>query len=158
MTKLILAKDEKFFEDYFKIKCLKTNIFYSGFSNPPVREELEKSFTEKLKSNKYKLFFLARQSHVLSYSQIRFINEKTVEMSYASLVTGQGYGSKVVEETIKFCFENEIDIIILYIAEINIFSIRIAEKNGFTKTGKVELRMLQQLNREILFNEWILRK
>jgi RimJ/RimL family protein N-acetyltransferase len=158
MIKLCKAVDDLYFEKFYQMKCLKNNIFFSGFLEAPNKEQLFSNFLTKINSNEYELFFLLNNDSVVSHSQIKYLENSSCEMSYASLITGHGYGNRVVFETINYCFSTNIIKIVLYIANINTFSINIAEKNGFIKSNRFEMRCLLSLKEDIRYDEWILKK
>ena len=97
-------------------------------------------------------------SKILAHSQIIYLEDYNCEMSYASYITGHGFAKKIVHETIKYCLKNNFTKIQLYIAAINIASVKVAEKNGFVVTEEFEVRQNLILNEDIIYRKWILER
>jgi len=158
MIKLYKAIDDLYFDEYYQMKCLKNNIFHSGFSTVPSKEKMHSIFLDKLGSTTYELFFLLKDDQVKAYGQIKHIKNNSHELAFASLYPGHGFGNRVLKEIKEYCLSKNEKNIFMYISIINVISSLIAEKNGFIRTSKFDLRYNATIKQDIRFEEWILRK
>ena len=135
------------FDDYFKMKCDETDMYWNGYASPPNEEGLKKVFESRLSSVPFhdvgdrRIYFihLQDQNKNIGFMQLR-MHSDAVELGYSILqpYQGRGYGTKGLELGVKRALEHGKKVF-ARIRDDNIPSQRIALKNGFIRTDNYEL-------------------
>ena len=135
------------FDDYFKMKCDETDMYWNGYASPPNEEELKKVFKSRLSSVPFhevedrRIYFihLQTQEKNIGFIQLR-MHSDAVELGYGILqpYQGHGYGTKGLALGVKCALEHRKKVFVR-IRDDNIPSQRIAIKNGFTRTDNYEM-------------------
>ena len=103
------------FDDYFKMKCDKTDMYWNGYASPPNEENLKKIFKRRLSSVPFcevgdiRIYFihLQDQEKNIGFMQLR-MHSDAVELGYGILqpYQRQGYGTKGLAFGIKCALEH----------------------------------------------------
>lgn len=161
MIKLLPAK-RKDFEDYYKIRCGESDIFWMGFDGPPKREIIEKVFSERLgastleKVGDKRIYMIKVADENVGFVQFSKIDEG-LELGYSILdeCRGKGYGSEALCEAV--CLAKTMsNCLVAYIRDDNEASKRVIEKAGLKPTDEANLEFFKGTG-EVLHRRWELR-
>lgn len=132
---------EKDFEDYYKIRCEKADVYWMGFDNFPEYESLKKCFMNRIKgtsfqSNGDKRIYMITcleeyEKKTVGFVQLS-ITKDGVEIGYSVIekYQGQKIGTIALSLSVEIGLRIS-DKIYVEIWENNIASQTIAKKNGF---------------------------
>lgn len=149
---------EEEFEDLYRIKCDRANIEWGGFCEVPNRDRFYIWFKDQLISDKRTIYLVYDHEDVCAFFYLDKIDNITYELSSSgglSQFTGRGIGSYTVRARLDIIQSLGGRIGITWIAEDNVASYRRFENEGFTRTGKYEIRNLPLLGGEHKFFKWI---
>ncbi len=147
----------KFFEDFYILKSEESNIYWSGYENIPIKNNLKMWYETELLNKNRQIFKVTLNSNSVGYLYLDFKDEKKIELSYAisQKISGKGYGTQVVAEAIKYIksyFNNAS--IVAYVATINKASLSVLEKNNFKVTGNSYKTKFKQIEEDIEMIEY----
>lgn len=151
---LSLAKLDEF-DEFYKIKIEKNNIFWTGWANEPDYLKLKNFYDNciyNLKTIKDRRIYLAHDKDaVVGYVYIDYVNNDTFAVSPAisSNFQGKGLGKKLIELVIKEGLKLGYKNMEAFIREDNIASQKIFEFNGVHKTEIYKDVYIENQNRNI---------
>ena len=146
------------FEDFYRIKCDKVNIAWSGFTQAPEKKSFYEWYQRQLASDHRWIYLVYDHEDVCAFFYLDKIDNITYELSSSGVLsqfTGRGIGSYTVRARLDIIQSLGGRIGITWIAEDNVASYRRFENEGFTRTGKYEIRNLPLLGGEHKFFKWI---
>lgn len=155
--KLITA-DLEYFDFFYSLKSEKENIYWAGHNQAPNYETLKEWFKSQISSDKRIIFNISIDYKSVGYLYFDIDSDnKKIEFSYAisSKYAGKGFGSASVKEAIIYAKKRFFNYnIIAYVAEENIGSHKILERNLFSKTGNTYNQLLKAPNKEVKMFEY----
>jgi len=160
MNKTVYIKQAgtDFFDFFYHLKSEKTNIYWSGHLEKPVKNKLKSWYEEQLKSEYRRIFEVTSENKRVGYLYIDKKNRKT-EISYAIKESemGRGVGTFVVKCAIQYIEDNDYNgyEIVAYVAKKNIASIKILENNFFRPTGLFSRYYFESDARDIDMIEYV---
>ena len=152
-----LAEKEDF-EEFYRIKCDRLNIEYSGFTECPNRDHLSKWFSEQLHSHYRKIYLVLDSQIVCAFFYLDKINDITYEFSASGVLSqyrGKGIGAYTVEASLDIAASLGATSCISLISEENIASYKRFMNAGFVRTDEYEMRNLPLLGGLHKFYKWI---
>ena len=151
---LKLAKLDNY-DEFYKLKSDKSNIYWTGWSNSPDYEKLKEFYynvINNLKTIKDRRIYLAYENdEVVGYVYIDYVDDDTFALSPAvhSKFQGKGYGKQIIGLGIKEGLNLGYRNMEAYIREDNIVSQKCFEYNGAHKTEEFKNLFIENLNKEI---------
>tara|TARA_R110002050_G_scaffold109799_1_gene221300 strand:- start:16417 stop:16902 length:486 start_codon:yes stop_codon:yes gene_type:complete len=140
----LLLKEAKIsdFDTYYLIRSEPTNLFWTGYKEPPNYQNFSIWYKERLRDNSRKLFLLYEGKHCVGSLNIDFYDGYAfIGYSVRENYEGKGFGTFIVKNAITFISERtNINSIKAWINFQNIGSIKVVEKNGFKRTTTSETR------------------
>lgn len=152
------------FDDYYKLKCSYSDMYWNGFTQEPDREMLFKIFEERIKyenkpyveAKRIKGIYI--EEHLIGYVQSTFCkNEIEIGISILDLYQDKGLGSEVLSVIAKEYKEYE-QIVFARIRDDNPRSRRVFEKNGFKAMPEYEEIYYPNVNSNIKLRRYELVK
>ena len=137
------------FDFYYKLKCERSSIYWSGFSQEPEYNCLFCFWKEVINNSieSRKIFILFNNKVPIGYIQIVVEDLKIgLSMGIIESERGKGYGREIIKLAL-----NELGLqkeYYCYIREDNIFSIKSFEANGFNKTDNIYTQKFAIDNKE----------
>lgn len=131
------------FEVFYKLKCEKENIYWTNYTNAPVKDNLFNWYKSEL-SKKDRYFLLAEnlEGEVVGYGYIDIKDEGIFEISYgiSSSFTGHGLGIKLVSCLEEKCYElfKSVKEIWAWVLKDNIRSRKCLENNKWKETEETK--------------------
>lgn len=151
------------FEDYYKIRCEPSDIYWMGHTSPPDYQMIFGVFSERLGTNHLskiddKVIYMAKND-----------NDKTVGFLMLSLTNfgieigislfqkyqGLGFGTEIIAEALSLSLRYNLTIF-ARIRDDNTASQKIFIKNGFNRTEEFELKNYPQVGC-VAFRKYIYR-
>lgn len=132
------------FEDYYKIRCSPSDIYWNGYTSIPEKESFRLLFNSRLSTAPFRspedrrLYLICIDDNDSS-SSVGFIQlirrENAVEIGYSVMDEYQGLGiaTKALKTAIQIAKAHNLNIIVR-IRDDNTASQKVAIKNGFTPT------------------------
>lgn len=144
------------FESFYILKCERTNIEWTGFSQAPSQDYFYKWYIKQLCSTKRSIYFLLVDNNLAGYCYLDTIDEYTVEIAYgiSELYSGKGKGTELIAAIIDVLGERGIRSVVAWVSEANIGSSKILLKNSFIKKSQSEYRQLPLKMNASLFYLW----
>lgn len=124
------------FEAYYKIKCQKSDITWTGpFAGPPAKDGLMKSFLCRIDSGAEKQLFMIDDDGTVKGYVVFTISEDEVELGYSvyELYQKQGVGKAAMELAVKKALEIRPQVFV-QIRDDNIPSQKCCISVGFKRT------------------------
>ncbi len=158
MIKLAVAKKEDF-EDYYKIRCGESDIFWMGFDGPPERDVMEKVFDARSegasfeKNSDKRIYMVKAKDKNVGFVQFS-LTEEGIELGYSILdeEQGKGYGSAALSEAVKLASGIR-SWVIAEIRDDNEASKRVIEKAGLKPTEEGSFEFFKGTG-EVFFRKW----
>ena len=134
--------EEQDFDFYYKLKCDKENVYWSGHSNIPDKEKLREWYLTNIKRNDrfFFIFFNGEIAEdVIGYLYLDLVKGKSdlIDNGYGvySAHTGKGYGTKILKYGIDYAKVHLPEIIYsqCWIMTDNIGSNSMVKKLGYQK-------------------------
>ena len=154
----IIEANLDFFDFFYDIKSEEDNIYWSGHEEKPKYNALKKWYQEQLENKNRIIFKIHSEAKSVGYLYFDLDHEKSlIEFSYAisNQYSDLGFGTASVREAITFSYKNFLNYrIIAFVAEENIGSHRIMQKNSFLKTNKHYLQFLKRPKKEVKMLEY----
>jgi RimJ/RimL family protein N-acetyltransferase len=147
MRNLFLKEvEESDYENYYFIRSEKENLFWTGYNEPPHKENFFNWFKDRIVDQQKHLYLLFDDEVCVGSLNIDFYNDY-VAIGYSTITRfkGKGYATYLVAESIRIANEAkernpDLKRIIAWINYQNESSIRVVEKNGFQKSDITEIR------------------
>lgn len=138
--------NENLFEEFYKLKCEKDNIYWTNHLNLPNRLKFLKWCKLQLKNKNRKILIANENKNdtVVGYGYIDFIEKdlEVVEISYAisEKFMGRGLGRKIVKALVNYCIQNhkKIQMIQAWVLKDNERSKRCLLSNNFNQTTEMK--------------------
>ncbi len=146
------------FDDFYKLKCDPVNVAWTGHQQQPDKERLEKWFRSQIDNIERDIFLFYNEENVcVGYSYIDYLNEFTVEESIGvfSEFSGRGIATKITQFEIEYAKKKGSQLIVSWISENNIPSVKRLLKYGFQKTEEIDYRDLPLLGGQHKFYKYI---
>lgn len=165
MKNLVRITEERYFDNYLKIKSDQPAIMWSGFSSAPNEEKLREHFNKLIQRKDVYLYFLidSATDELIGYNQLDQVSDDCFENkghSVLKLYQGMGYGRLILQLATNEVCKMGAKRFGGYISEINFASINNALSCKWHKTDIYEDRYLSAFSRtdrfyyyEIIFNE-----
>ena len=137
------SEDAKALIEFTKIVGGESDNLTYGSEGLPVTLEQEKTFLDSVKENDHSVFFCAWQGPVLvgtsglSGMQRRMSHRAELGISVLKSCWNSGIGSMLMQKTIDYAKQHEIEMINLEVRNDNAPAIHLYEKFGFKKTGMI---------------------
>lgn len=147
----------KYFEDFFRLKSESENIYWSGFSEAPIKNNLERHFMAAIRNSSREFYLLCEKNEVIGYLYIDYDSVgDEVELSYgvSSEKKGRGLAKYMIKQGLSKT-ENKVNRVIAWIAASNIPSIKSVEALGFKKTSDEETRTFSQEIEPVKFCKYL---
>jgi len=139
------------FEIFLKIKSDPTAILWSGFTDAPNRETLNKHFLKLIQNDKIYLYYLMDENdNVIGYCRINYIDEIICESDGVSILSeyqGKGMGNEIHRLKKLKARELGFEKMIGCVSENNIPSRKNMENNGWFLVDGFEYRRIEAFNR-----------
>lgn len=144
------------FESFYVLKCERTNIEWTGFSQAPSKDHFYKWYIKQLRSTKRNIYFFLIDNNLAGYCYLDTIDEYTVEIAYgiSELYSGKGKGTELIAAIIDVLGKRGVRSVVAWVSEANIGSSKILLKNGFIKKSQSEYRQLPLIRNAALFYLW----
>ena len=161
MVSLTQAKKEDF-EDYYRIRCGKSDIFWMGFASAPDETVMKKVFEERTedapfeKDGDKRIYMINADGKNIGFVQFS-LAEEGIELGYSILEEecGKGYGSKALVEAVKLSgeFRNRV---IAHIRDDNEASKKVIERAGLKPTEEGSIGHYEGTG-DVFFRKWELK-
>lgn len=144
-------QSENDFEEFYKLKCQKNNIFWTNYTTEPDRSKLSEWYKSQLNnSNRQLLLALSiKDDVVIGYGYIDLVDscKEIYEIAYAisKEFIGKGLGTELVKVLSDYCYANynSVKEIQAWVLDSNIKSKKCLLRNDWKQTDE---------KREIYFN------
>ena len=143
MLQLIKAK-RKDFPFYYKLKCEKSAVYWSGFLNEPDEESLRQFWDGIIEEKKYnrKIYLLYCDNSPIGYVQVVDEGaELSLSMGILEKYRGKGYGTEIIRLAILQYPNSDF---FCYVREDNYASQKSFENNGFKITKEYSEHYFEQ--------------
>ncbi|MCU6753622.1 GNAT family N-acetyltransferase [Bovifimicola ammoniilytica] len=139
-----VAKDSEF-KEYYAIRCEKSNIYWSGYHNPPDYDIMKKCYSQRTEKDRFseigdkRVYFIRENinNQVVGFIQLSIMADG-IEMGYG--IKEKFQGNHYATEAIKLAIEeaqNISDNIYVKIRENNVASQKAVLNNNFIPSDKV---------------------
>lgn len=149
----------EYFESFFRLRSQAQNIYWSGFSEAPIKKKLEHHYCAAIESSSREFYLLCEKGEAIGYLYIDSDSDSDsdeVEISYgiSSEKSGRGLAKLMIKEGLS-ATKHKVAKVIAWIATSNIPSIKSVESLGFTKTEEEEARSFNQEIEPVKFCKFI---
>lgn len=137
----IVKTEESDYDDYYKIRCSPSDIFWNGYLDKPDYETFKKVFLQRTckmdfsKPEDRRIYFV-QNNYRINIGFVQLIRrENSIEVSYSIIeeYQGKGYATIALKKVIPLA-KKYFDKVIVRIRDDNIASQRVAIKCGFHRT------------------------
>ena len=155
------------FEDYYKIRCSPSDVYWNGYSSIPEKESFRTIFMSRLSTASFqepedrRLYLICiddeSSEDAVGFVQLIF-RQNAVELGYSVMdgYQGKGIATKALSLAVKIA-ETHNERIIVRIRDDNFASQKVALRNGFIPTDSVRIKYYPGHGEEIL-REYMLSK
>lgn len=149
------------FDTYYRIKCDKKAVEFSGFNSAPDRTKFYEVYQRIMSNDKQVLLFFMdteKDNQICSTFHYEILDEERVEgLGYNVFpeYRGNRLGWVMMHKVNTLCKEQGFKYRISYVAESNLPSIKNLEKSGACPTGNVVMKTLAAFDREERFLEYV---
>lgn len=152
------------FEDYYKIRCEPSDIFWMGHTSPPDYQMIFGVFSERLGTNSLskngdKVIYMAKNANdeSVGFLMLSLTNYGIeIGVSLFEKYQGHGFGTRIIKDALFLC-QNYNFIIYARIRDDNTASQKIFLKNGFCRTENFEMKKYPKVGyvalREYIYRE-----
>ncbi len=125
------------FDDYYKIRSEKKNLYWTGYSNAPDYNSFRLWFEQKLNDPDRHIYLMYDREECLGSLHIDyFMDYSAIGYSVKKSHEGKGIGTRLVKEAINLVKKEKetrlnLSHIKAWINQSNIVSIKVVERNGF---------------------------
>lgn len=147
------------FEEFYFLRCDDENLYWTGYKNKPIKENLKIWYINQLKRED-RIIFLAKNkanANTIGYLYLDIVgeNKNICETGHGvhSKFKGRGIGTEIIRMALEYVNKNLnfISRVDGWILENNKGSIKTVLKNGYFKTDEVKKVFLDSTNKlEIL--------
>lgn len=155
------------FEFFFAIKSEEDNLFWCGYKDKPVRENLlafwNRYVLDDMELESYseegsrEIYIVQEEDYPVGYLYIDYISDKEAELSIGISITksGKGYGTKAIREAVALLNAAELSAI-AYIREDNDKSKKLFTKAGLHRTNEYREMILPfgEYDKSIKLYKW----
>ncbi len=150
------------FDFFYSIKCDADNIYWSGHTSPPSRENLVGFFSSGIQNpdihTKRTIFIVEEQpnNNRVGYLYFDPVKGGSAEISIAIMqeFSGRGYGRQAVRTLCDMAFGLGFNKITAMVREDNLRSQRMFRHAGFETTGLFTFQFIDNLNKEVKMLEF----
>jgi RimJ/RimL family protein N-acetyltransferase len=145
------------FEKYHELKSEVNNIFWSGFTFPPIKENLQSYYLKALRGISRDIFIVWQKDQAVGYLYLDYLDEEaSVEFSYgiSEKFSGHGFAKEVIAIALAE-LEPKYSTQFAWVAENNIASIKSILSNDFVITNEIEYKTLEQEPDKVKFIKFI---
>ena len=130
------------YDCYYKIRAEKINLFWTGYENAPNYDDFSTWYKNRLSDNTRDLFLLFQGKNCIGSLNIdHYDNYVLIGYSIKENYNGKGLGTYLVQSAVKLVRKKAtIKSLKAWINYQNVGSIRVIEKNGFSKNDLTEIR------------------
>lgn len=149
------------FEDYYRIRCEPSDIFWMGHTSAPDYQMIYGVFSERLGSKTLsvvgdKVIYMAKDANgnTVGFTMLS-ITDTGIEIgiSMFQIFQGCGLGTEIISETLFLALKHG-NIVYARIRDDNIASQKIFIKNGFIRTDQFEMKQYPQVG-YVAFRKYI---
>lgn len=138
------------FEDYYAIRCGKSDMFWMGYEKPPVRDAMERLFMGRLGTSRLeqpgdkRIYMIQADEKNVGFIQFS-LGEEGLEFGYSVLdgQRGKGYGSAGMKQAVVLAKEYE-TCCFAHIRDDNIASITAMTRAGLKPTDDAVMKYFPQ--------------
>ncbi len=151
------------FELYYRLKCDDENIYWTGHTQKPDKENLREWYARQLQRED-RIMFLIRSNmdkdEAIGYLYLDIVgtNNDVVETGHGvnSTVKGIGIGTKIIKFAIDYCSNNLPNVTAIdgWVLWNNIGSIKNLLKNNYIKTGETKTVFLESTGRDEIMERY----
>ena len=142
--------EENDFDDYYDVKCGKSEIFWMGYEGIPARDTMQKVFYSRLGSSRFKqsgdkrIYMIQVDGKNVGMIQLS-LSEEGLEFGYSIKESEQrkGYASAAMRQAVEIAKEYS-NSLFAHIRDDNIGSIKVCMSAGLKSTDDVEMKMFPQ--------------
>ncbi len=129
------------YDDYFKIRSEKKNMFWTGYSKAPDYNNFLKWYKTRIQDACKSLYLVYCNSECVGSLNIDYYPDR-VMIGYCvkEKYEGKGFATFIVNQAVEIIKKTENKTVQAWINEKNAGSIRVVEKNNFYKTSTSEIR------------------
>ena len=143
----VFAAAAEDFDDYYRIRCEPSDIYWMGHSSAPDRQMLFSIFLERVGPKTLsvvgdKVIYMAKNDNdeTVGFALLSLTDSGIeIGISLFQVFQGLGFGSEIISEIVMVAKEYNRSLY-AQIRDDNIASQRIFLKNGFMRTGQFEMR------------------
>jgi RimJ/RimL family protein N-acetyltransferase len=138
MTGLRLARADDF-DFFYAIKCEEKNMYWTGHLRKPDRESLRTWFSSALERSDRETLIFEFDGAAVGYAYVDHHPEDyETSLAVSEQHEGRGFGSQIVAETVAHIRRtHQPKPIIAWVIERNVGSVRVHERAGYRRTGKI---------------------
>ena len=147
------------FEDFYRIKCDKVNIAWSGFTQAPEKKSFYEWYQRQLASDHRWIYLVYEGQKCCAFFYVDKLKDGNFEAASSGVLSdfmGKGIGTYALAMQI---FEIQLVTtrggIVSWVSDKNIASYKRYEKLGFIRMDEFEIRNLPLLGGEHKFYKWI---
>lgn len=152
------------FEDYYRIRCEPSDIYWMGHTSAPDYKMIYGVFSERLGSKTLsavgdKVIYMAKETNnkTVGFTMLSMTDSGTeIGISLFQKFQGFGFGTEIISETL-FLALNHGATVYARIRDDNIASQRIFIKNGFVRTDQYEMKQYPQVG-YVAFRTYVFKK
>ena len=138
------------FEDYYAVRCGKSDIFWMGYDKPPARDAMEQLFMCRTGTNRFELpgdkriYMIRADGKNVGFIQFT-LSDEGLEFGYSVLdgQRGKGYGSAGMKQAVVLAKEYE-NRCFAHIRDDNTASITAMTRAGLKPTDDVVMKYYPQ--------------
>lgn len=151
----------KDYDDYYLIRSEKNNLYWTGYEHPPDYQLFSQWFADRLKDPSRDIYLLFVNKECAGSLHIDYYDDEIfIGYSVKEKFAGKGYGTILVREAVNLSEKakegkNGIKYIRAWINSLNIASVKVVEKNGFSATQIKEVR--KRFGNEELYLQYALK-
>lgn len=136
------------FEDYYRIRCEPSDIYWMGHTSPPDYQMIRSVFSERLAPKTLlkegdKVIYMARDANddTVGFAMLS-LTEDGIEIGISLMqkYQGLGYGTEIISEIVSLATVEYKHTLFARIRDDNTASQRIFMKNGFKRTEQFEMK------------------
>lgn len=160
MDYLYELKSLELFEDFYRLKCQKDSVLWSGFEKEPEKESFREYVVKNLINNPKNHLFLLRDGNtneVMGYCQFNEEEDETCEARGTGLFRqyqGCGLASLMDILIIEKAREHGMKYIYAWCSDKNTVSMNALIDAGYKKTDVAEVRHMSVFNEDHTFYKW----
>jgi RimJ/RimL family protein N-acetyltransferase len=141
------------FESFYKLRTDKNNIYWSGHSTEPNKQNLKKWFENQINSSNRVIYVFYYNEDIAGYLYIDKVNKEEAEVSFGvhESLNGRGIGTQIIGFAVEKIKEMSYKRVSAFVSELNVGSMKVFNKNLFKTTKVYELRYIEQAKDHLKF-------